>query len=118
MSAIQAYKSRMRWGFPWVSSVDSDFNMDLNVSFPQGSGDAVYNFAPFKDGGEERPGVSVFVRDSGGEIFHTYSAYARGVDVFNGAYQLLDLTPNGRGEDGLDFVQQWIRRHDDYGTNN
>jgi len=117
MPAIQAYKSRMGWGFTWVSSVGSDFNVDLNVSFPHGSNEeAVYNFAPFKEGGEERPGVSVFARDARGEIFHTYSAYARGVDVFNGAYQLLDLTPKGRGEDGFDFVQQWIRRHDDYGT--
>jgi len=115
LAAIQAYRSRMGWSFPWVSSVTSDFNMDFNVSFPSGERKgAVYNYALFDGEVEELPGVSVFVRDAGGEVFHTYSAYARGIDAVNGAYQFLDLTPKGRGEDGLAFAQAWIRRHDEY----
>ncbi|GMQ94549.1 MAG: thioredoxin family protein [Acidimicrobiia bacterium] len=115
LTSIVAYKTRMGWSFPWISSGTSNFNMDFNVSFPTGDREgANYNFAPFDGDGEERPGVSVFSRNVAGEIFHSYSAYARGIEAFNGAYQLLDLTPKGRGEDGLRFAQEWIRRHDDY----
>lgn len=115
MPAIRAYKTRMGWSFPWVSSVSSDFNMDFNVSFPVGDRDgATYNYAAFDGGPEELPGVSAFVRDADDNVFHTYSAYSRGIDAINGAYQFLDLTSNGRGEDGLDYAQEWIRRHDDY----
>jgi len=115
LAAIEAYRARMGWTFSWISSASNDFNMDFHVSFPADDRDGVtYNYVPFDGVGEERPGVSVFARGEGGEIYHTYSAYARGIDVINGAYQLLDMTPNGRGEDELDFAQQWIRRHDDY----
>jgi len=109
----------MGWSFSWISSNSSDFNMDLHVSFPADDREEatrIYNYVPFDGNAEELPGVSVFSRGDGGEIFHTYSAYARGIDVVNGAYQLLDMTPNGRGEDELDYVQQWIRRHDEYHT--
>jgi len=115
LPAIDAYRTRMGWSFLWVSSVKSDFNMDFDVSFPIGDRDsATYNYVPFDEDGEERPGVSVFIRGEEGEIYHSYSAYSRGIDIFNGAYQLLDLTPKGRSEDGLQFAQEWIRRHDDY----
>jgi len=116
LPVIEAYQTRMGWSFPWVSSLTSDFNMDFDVSFPIAESDgATYNYAPFDEDGEERPVVSVFSRGDRGEIYHSYSAYSRGIDSINGAYQLLDLTPKGRGEDGLAFAQQWIRRHDDYG---
>jgi len=119
LAAIEAYRARMGWNFAWISSNGTDFNMDFHVSFPADDREGAaytYNYVPFGGNAEELPGVSVFARGDGGEIFHTYSAYARGIDAVNGAYQLLDMTPNGRGEDELEYVQQWIRRHDDYHT--
>jgi len=113
LDAIQSYKIRMGWDFSWVSSLGSDFNMDFGVSFPEGHRtDVSYNFAPIDDPMEEAQGLSVFAKAPEGEVFHTYSSYGRGVDIVNGAYQLLDLTPKGRDEG--DGIMAWLRRHDAY----
>lgn len=124
---IKAYKQRMGWSFPWVSSLRNDFNFDFGVSFgpsagtsqrdmPRGPGsvpdDAVYNFIrkPFAP---ESPGLSAFALDDG-IIYHTYSCYARGLDAFNGTNQLLDRAPRGRDESALPAPVAWLRRHDEY----
>jgi len=114
---IAAFKQRMGWSFAWYSSFGDDFNYDFKVSFEPAdlkSGDVEYNFETRKLRMDEMPGVSVFARNEAGEIFHTYSCYARGLDTLNGAYQLLDLTPKGRDEDGLPFSMSWVRHHDRY----
>ena len=115
LAAIDAYKQRMGWTFQWVSSAPSDFNIDFGVSFTpkQQEQGAEYNFRPDKGMGEEMPGLSAFALEDG-QVYHTYSTYARGLDPLNGAYQLLDLTPRGRDEDSLDWSMQWVRRHDSY----
>src|SRR5262252_1981196 len=115
---IEAYKKRMGWRFKWVSSYGNDFNRDYHVSFtPEelAQGKVVYNYGPSKFPSEEAPGASVFYRDGSGAIFHTYSAYARGLDILIGAYNYLDLVPKGRDEDGLAFTMAWVRHHDRYG---
>jgi predicted dithiol-disulfide oxidoreductase (DUF899 family) len=136
IAAIQAYKRRMGWGFPWASSLGSDFNFDFNVSFTeeqQRSGVVEYNFRSMdvtpvlEAGGEgpvaefaamtgtdaatymrEAPGMSAFALEDG-VVYHTYSAYARGVDALWGMYPWLDRAPKGRNETG-----PWFRRHDEY----
>jgi predicted dithiol-disulfide oxidoreductase (DUF899 family) len=136
LAKLQAYKRRMGWTFPWASSVSSDFNFDFNVSLTeqqQREGSYEYNY---QRGGHvmdatatvpepvaqnaamtgtdaatytrERPGMSAFVLE-GGNVYHTYSAYARGVDGLWGMYQWLDRAPKGRNETGM-----WWRRHDEY----
>lgn len=113
---ISAYKQRMGWSFPWVSSFGNDFNFDYHVSFTpeeMGVGEAYYNYAVRPVSATDDVGISVFARD-GNEVMHTYSCYSRGVDMMNGAYQYLDLVPRGRDEDGYDFPMQWVRRHDQY----
>ncbi len=111
---IAAYEQRMGWTFPWVSSGKSDFNVDYHVSFTaqEVAEKADYNYA-IQAVGPERPGVSVFFKDAAGRIFHTYSTYARGLDMVNVAYHYLDLAPKGRDEG--DRGPYWIRRHDEYG---
>ncbi len=105
----------MGWDLAWVSSLRSDFNFDYGVSFSeQQRGPVVYNFASEDHPGEDREGLSVFAKDEIGDVFHTYSTYARGIDSLNAAYQLMDLTPKGRDEAGLDNPQAWVRRHDEY----
>jgi predicted dithiol-disulfide oxidoreductase (DUF899 family) len=114
---IEAFEKRMGWGFKWVSSAGTDFNYDFGVSFrPEQiqKGTAVYNYAPFTMDMADREGVSVFFKDEKGTVFHTYSAYARGIDLLNTAYNYLDLVPKGRDEDGLEFTQAWVRHHDRY----
>ncbi len=115
LERIEAYKRRMGWSFEWVSSGGSDFNFDFGVSFTpehhESGGE--YNFRHLDHPGEEWPGLSAFAVQNG-QVFHTYSTYARGLDPLNGAYQLLDLAPKGRDEDGLDWPMQWLRRHDSY----
>jgi predicted dithiol-disulfide oxidoreductase (DUF899 family) len=116
LAKIEAYKKRMGWSFPWVSSYGSDFNYDFHVSFTEeqlAAGKVDYNYG-LDEGEEELPGISVFYRNERGEVFHTYSCYSRGIDMVNGAYQLLDLAPKGRDEDGLEFSMEWVRRHDQY----
>jgi predicted dithiol-disulfide oxidoreductase (DUF899 family) len=113
---IAAYRKRMGWTFPWVSSFGSTFNSDYGVSpSPEraAAGTLEYNYAPMEFS-DEMPGVSVFYRDAGGDIFHTYSAYARGLDMLNGAYHYLDLAPKGRDEAKLEWTMAWLRRHDQY----
>jgi predicted dithiol-disulfide oxidoreductase (DUF899 family) len=114
---IDAFKRRMGWRFPWVSSFGTDFNFDFNVSFSKealAGGDVYYNYAPGKFPSEEAPGASVFYKDENGDIFHTYSTYARGLDIMVGTYNWLDMTPKGRDEDGLAFSMAWVRHHDRY----
>lgn len=115
---IAAVKARMGWRFPWYSSHGSDFNRDFHVSFDPGDrvdGKVEYNFERREFGGSEAPGLSVFSKNEAGEIFHTYSCYARGLDPLNGTYQLLDLTPKGRDEAGLPGPMAWVRLKDQYG---
>ena len=114
---IAAYQQRMGWSFPWVSSFGTEFNYDYNVSFtPESLGDqtAIYNYGSTDAGFEDREGISIFLMADAGEIFHTYSAYARGIDMVNGTYQFLDLVPKGRDEPTDPFKQLWVRRHDEY----
>jgi predicted dithiol-disulfide oxidoreductase (DUF899 family) len=114
---IEAFKKRMGWHFPWVSSHGSDFNFDYQVSFKkddQVNGKATYNYATGGFPQEEAPGLSVFCREKNGEIFHTYSTYARGLDILVGVYNFLDFAPKGRDEDGLAFSMSWVRHHDRY----
>jgi predicted dithiol-disulfide oxidoreductase (DUF899 family) len=115
---LAAYKKRMGWNFKWVSSAGTDFNFDYQVSFtPEelAKKKAVYNYVTQDPGPAEREGVSVFFKDPKGRVFHTYSAFARGIDMLNTAYHYLDLAPKGRDEAGHDFPQFWVRRHDEYG---
>jgi predicted dithiol-disulfide oxidoreductase (DUF899 family) len=116
---IEAFKQRMGWRFKWVSSYGSDFNHDYRVSFTQeemANGKVHYNYDVSEFPGEEAPGASVFYRDAAGAIFHTYSTYARGLDILIGAYNFLDLVPKGRDEDGLPHSMAWVRHHDRYGA--
>ena len=118
LAKIDAYKKRMGWSFPWVSSNGSDFNFDYHVSFtPEeiAEGRGYYNYRVRPDKMSEQVGISVFYRNDGNEVFHTYSCYERGIDMLNGAYHYLDLVPKGRDEDlGLEFTMEWVRRHDQY----
>jgi predicted dithiol-disulfide oxidoreductase (DUF899 family) len=114
LEQIERYRLRMGWSFKWLSSHDSDFNYDFGASFADDDRErAVYNFGTLAPGFSDREGVSVFVQDGSGRIFHAYSTYARGIDMLNTAYHYLDLVPDGRGEDGRP-PQYWVRRHDEY----
>ena len=115
-SKLVVYERRMGWSFKWVSSFGSDFNFDYQASFtPSQLADkkAFYNFAEQDPGVSEREGVSIFYKDRNGKVFHTYSTYARGIDMMNVDYQYLDLVPKGRDENGEGPF--WVRRHDEYG---
>ena len=115
LDRLEDYRKRMGWGFKWMSSLENEFNRDYQVSFTEEDlkkGETYYNYTTRKDGGEEAPGISVFYRDENGDVFHTYSTYARGLDMENGAYHLLDLVPKGRDE--ADSPMAWLRRHDVY----
>lgn len=116
LANIENYRKRMGWSLPWYSSDGSDFNFDYQVSFTpeQLAGQPQYNYAPLQSKTAELPGISVFYRDEAGQVFHTYSCYARGLDMLNGAYHLLDLAPKGRDEAGLSYTMEWLRRHDQY----
>jgi predicted dithiol-disulfide oxidoreductase (DUF899 family) len=110
------FKKRMGWKFKWVSSNGSDFNFDFNVSFtPEQvkSGKLPYNYGIFKMEIDELQGVSAFYKDGQGDIYHTYSSYARGIDLMNTTYNFLDLTAKGRDEDP-EASQNWVRYHDEY----
>jgi predicted dithiol-disulfide oxidoreductase (DUF899 family) len=125
---LDTYKRRMGWTFPWASSERNDFNRDFGVSvpgvpagasqrdMPRGiglqAGGSLYNFTK-EPSAPEMPGLSAFALDDG-VVYHTYSCYARGLDAFNGANQLLDRAPKGRDEDGLPVPVAWLRRHDEY----
>ena len=115
LAKLLAYKKRMGWTFDWVSSFESEFNHDFGVTFTPAelaTGTIGYNYGKHKAYTAEMPGISVFARD-GDEVFHTYSAYARGIDMVNPAYQWLDLVPRGRDE-GEGQAMAWLRRRDEY----
>lgn len=117
VAKLSAYAARMGWTFPWVSSGESSFNYDFGVSFSEeqrASGEPVYNFGTLPSNMSDLPGISVFYKDTDGSIFHTYSCYARGIDMMNTAYQYLDLVPKGRDEQ--DGNMKWLRRRDEYET--
>ncbi len=114
LEKISRYQARMGWSFKWLSSHGSDFNYDFGVSFRPDEHEApVYNFGTLAPGRADREGVSVFFKDATGQIFRTYSSYARGIDMLNTTYHYLDVVPNGRGEEG-NSPQYWVRRHDEY----
>jgi predicted dithiol-disulfide oxidoreductase (DUF899 family) len=109
---LEAYRRRMGWDFHWVSSGKTEFNFDYGVSFtPEQQDELLYNYGTLAPRIADREGLSVFARDDG-RIFHTYSAYGRGIDLVNTAYNYLDLVPRGRDEG--DRGQAWVRRHDEY----
>ncbi|MCF3643184.1 DUF899 domain-containing protein [Rhizobium sp. TRM95111] len=117
LAKIEAYRARMGWTFPWVSSNGSDFNLDYQAACsPEdlAAGKTYYNYEIRPNGVSDMVGVSVFYRSGDGEVFHTYSCYGRGVEMVNGAYHFLDLVPKGRDEDGLRFSMEWVRRRDQY----
>ncbi|MBV9289860.1 MAG: DUF899 domain-containing protein [Hyphomicrobiales bacterium] len=112
---LEARKRKMGWTFPWVSSGGSDFSYDFDVSFRDGQADgASYNYRPKQGAMTDLPGISAFVKDDGGAIYHTYSCFARGLDPMNPAYAYLDLTARGRHEDGLPNPMSWVKLRDEY----
>ena len=117
LEKLLAFRKRMGWTFKWVSSFGNDFNRDFNVTFTADELErkaANYNYKSGAFPVAEAPGISVFFKDGEGNIFHTYSSYARGLDIFIGTYNLLDIVPKGRDEDGLHYSMEWIRHHDRY----
>jgi predicted dithiol-disulfide oxidoreductase (DUF899 family) len=117
LARIEAFKKRMGWRFKWVSSYGSDFNSDFRVSFTKeqiADGGKLYNFDSIPPYGEECHGLSVFYKNAGGDVFHTYSTYGRGCEPLVGTYSILDLVAKGRDEDGLPFTMAWVRHHDRY----
>jgi predicted dithiol-disulfide oxidoreductase (DUF899 family) len=116
LSEIRSYQKRMGWRFKWLSSNGNDFNFDYHVSFTEEDekkGKVYYNYATQDFISDELPGLSVFYKDESGDVFHTYSAYARGLDILVGTYNFLDLVPKGRDENP-DATMDWVRRHDEY----
>ena len=121
LTKIEAFRQRMGWRFRWVSSYGSDFNYDFHVSFtPEqvAGGKAYYNYELRDVGIDELSGRSVFCRDEAGDIFHTYSSYARGGELFLGSYAVLDITPKGRNETINGNMTDWVRHHDRYQDEN
>ena len=119
LAKIETFKKRMGWRFKWVSSYGSDFNADFHVSFTKdemAQGKVNYNYTMQEFPSEEAPGISVFYKDAGGDVFHTYSTYGRGVEPLVATYMILDMVPKGRDEDHLSFTMEWVRHHDRYGT--
>jgi predicted dithiol-disulfide oxidoreductase (DUF899 family) len=115
---LQAQARRFGWTFKWVSSLGNDFNFDYNVSFAPESPDrgaVFYNYSQQKLGGTEMPGISAFFRD-GEQVYHSYSTYARGLDMLNAAYHYLDIAPKGRDEEGFAFPMQWVKHRVAYET--
>ena len=116
LATLQAFERRMGWSFKWLSSLGNDFNFDFGVSVtPEEVGKEVtYNYTRRKAFGTEMPGLSVFYKDDDGAIYHTYSCYARGLDMLNAAYHLLDLVPKGRDEAALPYSMAWVKLRDQY----
>jgi predicted dithiol-disulfide oxidoreductase (DUF899 family) len=117
LAEIEQFRRRMGWRFRWVSSHGSDFNHDFGVSFTREElrqGTVPYNYTMQAFPGEEAPGLSVFLRDDAGAVFHTYSTYGRGVEAMMGTYNLLDLVPRGRDEHNPGYAMDWVRHHDRY----
>lgn len=114
IAELEAYRKRMGWTAQWVSSLGSDFNFDYHVSFTKddlAKGEVYYNYQMIKDGFDELPGLSVFCRNDAGEVFHTYSSYARDNEEVNAVFIYLDITPKGRNEIE---IMDWVKRHDEY----
>lgn len=114
LNEFQAFKKRMGWNFPWLSSAGSDFNYDFGVSFRQEDldrGPVMYNFKVQPIRNDEQPGLTVFYKDQDGAIYRTYSTYERGLDLLIGTYNFLDLLPKGREEEG---PMDWVLHHDKY----
>jgi predicted dithiol-disulfide oxidoreductase (DUF899 family) len=117
LAKLERFKQRMGWSFKWVSSSGTNFNYDYRVSFtPEelARGEADWNYRRQKNTNADTVGISAFYKDRNENVFHTYSAYQRGVEPINGAYHFLDLMPKGRDEAGLNFAQAWVRHHDRY----
>jgi len=117
LAEIERFHRRMGWHFAWVSSNGTDFNHDFHVSFTpeeRATGAVDYNYHRVPFPAEEAPGISVFVKDDAGTLFHTYSTYGRGVEVMMGTYNLLDLVPKGRAERDVPNKMEWVRHHDRY----
>ncbi|CAN7712272.1 thioredoxin family protein [Pseudoduganella sp. LjRoot289] len=115
LSSIARFRQRMGWQFKWVSSAESDFNFDFDVSFTpedMATGEVYYNYMRQAFAHPDTPGVSVFYKDDAGEVYHTYSTYGRGVEVMMHTYNFLDLTPKGRDEGA--GIMHWVRHHDRY----
>ncbi|MGF1611656.1 MAG: DUF899 domain-containing protein [Kiloniellales bacterium] len=113
LEKLKAYGKRMGWSVKWVSSYGNDFNYDFHVSFTKeqlAQGKVDYNYG-LVEGYDELPGLSVFYKDENGDVFHTYSSYARGNEEVNGVFIYLDITPKGRNETE---IMDWVRRHDEY----
>ena len=116
LSEIEPFKKRMGWRFKWVSSHGNDFNFDYHVSATgeeKAKGKMYYNYKTQELMSDELPGLSVFYKDENGDVYHTYSTYARGLDILVGAYNFLDLVPKGRDEDP-DSTMNWVCHHDRY----
>jgi predicted dithiol-disulfide oxidoreductase (DUF899 family) len=114
---LTAYQKRMGWTFKWVSAGETDFNFDFFASFApeeEKREKAFFNYTYQDPDSSHREGLSIFFKDAKGQVFHTYSTYARGIDMVNTAYHYLDLVPKGRdeGQSG----PSWLRRHDEYGN--
>lgn len=117
---IEAYRQRMGWPIKWVSSYSNDFNFDFHVSFTQeeiANNTAYYNYRSGARVADEMSGRSVFYKDEDGQIFHTYSSFARGGEMFLGSYAFLDITPKGRDETINGNLTDWVRHHDRYDDN-
>lgn len=115
IARIEAVKARMGWRFPWVSSGGSAFNHDFGVYFideERAEGRAIYNYGTLIERSPDMFGVSIFVTDETGAIFHAYSTYHRGVELLIGAFAWLDLAPKGRNEAA--GTMSWVRLHDEY----
>jgi predicted dithiol-disulfide oxidoreductase (DUF899 family) len=114
LAKLEAFKKRMGWRFAWYSSFGTDFNYDYQASFRPEDKKKYFNYKTEEMDMTDREGTSVFYKDPRGAVYHTYSTYARGIDIVNGAYNFLDMAPKGRDEDHLDFTQEWVRYHDRY----
>jgi predicted dithiol-disulfide oxidoreductase (DUF899 family) len=112
LAKLHAFRARMGWTFDWVSSGGTDFNQDYFVSYDGPGG--TYNYRPRTGEVKELPGFSVFAKNEAGDVFHTYSTYSRGIDHMNATYQILDLVPKGRNEEGLPYPMSWLRHRDKY----
>lgn len=118
IAKLQAFRQRMGWSLPWVSSEGSDFSYDFGASFTpeqMAGAPASYNFEPIQPPVADLPGASVFIRADDGQIYLTYSQFARGVEDLMAMYRLLDMTPLGRQEGDGANVGSWIRLRDTYG---
>jgi predicted dithiol-disulfide oxidoreductase (DUF899 family) len=115
LATLEAYRKRLGWTFKWLSSGRNEFNHDYRVYFTPEEfekGEIEYNYGKVRYPVNDLPGISVFYKDPSGAIFHTYSCYARGLDMMNNAYHYIDLTPKGRDEG--EGIMRWLRRNDEY----